>query len=382
MPDSQKRDGAPPQRILMTADAVGGVWTYALDLAEQLSRLNIATLLATMGPRPTDAQRLQAASVRNLELVESSFPLEWMPGVSDTAIAETGAWLNSLAARFGTDVIHLNGYAYAACQWNAPVVVVAHSCVCSWWLAVHGEPAPAEWDGYRRRVLAGLEAADAVIAPSRWMLNTLGDIYSPRLKHLAVIHNFTSLEISYGEKQPVILAAGRLWDRAKNLALLDQIAPSTEWQLQVAGDAEGPDGSRYRPEHIRVLGHLSREGMARRLSEAAIFAHPAQYEPFGLSILEAAKAGCALVLSDIPSLRELWDGSALYAPPGDARCWENCIGLLAQSASLRQEYAARALLRSHAFDTNSAVRSYLKLYTSLANARKAPALARCSLAAQ
>ncbi len=31
---------------------------------------------------------------------------------------------------------------------------------------------------------------------------------------------------------------------------------------------------------------------------------PARYEPFGLSVLEAALSGCALVLGDIPSLRE------------------------------------------------------------------------------
>ena len=38
----------------------------------------------------------------------------------------------------------------------------------------------------------------------------------------------------------------------------------------------------------------------------------ALYEPFGLAVLEAAQAGCALVLSDIPTFRELWDGAALF----------------------------------------------------------------------
>ncbi len=39
------------------------------------------------------------------------------------------------------------------------------------------------------------------------------------------------------------------------------------------------------------------------------------YEPFGLSVLEAALSGCALVLGDIPSLRENWDGAADFAEP-------------------------------------------------------------------
>ena len=79
MPNSQIHQGVLPQRILMTADAVGGIWTYALDLAEQFSLGGSATLVATMGPAPTQAQRSQAAAVRNLELAEGSFPLEWMP---------------------------------------------------------------------------------------------------------------------------------------------------------------------------------------------------------------------------------------------------------------------------------------------------------------
>ena len=43
------------------------------------------------------------------------------------------------------------------------------------------------------------------------------------------------------------------------------------------------------------------------------------YEPFGLAVLEAAQAGCALVLSDIPTFRELWDGAAMFVPPGRRR---------------------------------------------------------------
>lgn len=38
-----------PQRILMTADTVGGVWTYALELAQALDSRGIQIALATMG---------------------------------------------------------------------------------------------------------------------------------------------------------------------------------------------------------------------------------------------------------------------------------------------------------------------------------------------
>ena len=50
-------------RVLMTADCVGGVWTYALDLAESLGDFGVEVLLATMGQRPSHAQAGQAACI-------------------------------------------------------------------------------------------------------------------------------------------------------------------------------------------------------------------------------------------------------------------------------------------------------------------------------
>ena len=45
-----------PRRVLMTADAVGGVWTYALDLAQGLNEADIAVRLAVLGPAPSPDQ--------------------------------------------------------------------------------------------------------------------------------------------------------------------------------------------------------------------------------------------------------------------------------------------------------------------------------------
>ncbi len=58
--------------------------------------------------------------------------------------------------------------------------------------------------------------------------------------------------------------------------------------------------------------------MAQARADSSVFASCARYEPFGLAVLEAAQAGMALVLSDIPSLREIWDGAAMFADPRDA----------------------------------------------------------------
>src|SRR3954465_7198918 len=67
-----------PRRILMTADTVGGVWTYALELARALARHDVSVTLATMGPLPSARQSREAAELPNLELVSTNWKLEWM----------------------------------------------------------------------------------------------------------------------------------------------------------------------------------------------------------------------------------------------------------------------------------------------------------------
>src|SRR5690349_10827212 len=67
-----------PRRLLMTADAVGGVWDYALELAAGLAAADIRTDLAVMGTEPSAAQRAGAAAVPGLTLHAAGYKLEWM----------------------------------------------------------------------------------------------------------------------------------------------------------------------------------------------------------------------------------------------------------------------------------------------------------------
>ena len=65
-----------PLRILMTADTVGGVWTYALELTRALQTYEVEVLLAVMGPPLSPAQQADARNVPNLSLFKSDYKLE------------------------------------------------------------------------------------------------------------------------------------------------------------------------------------------------------------------------------------------------------------------------------------------------------------------
>jgi glycosyltransferase involved in cell wall biosynthesis len=355
----------------MTADAVGGVWSYALTLAAASTAVDV--MLAVLGPAPSPAQRAAAADLPNLRLVEGGFRLEWMEAPwADVARAE--AWLLDLAARHRPDIVHVNGYAHAAAAWEAPVVIVAHSCVASWWQAVHGEPAPAAWDEFRRRVMAGLRAADAVVAPTRAMLTALEAHYGWRGDGRVIANGCDVGRFAPASKEPFVMAAGRLWDEAKNLATLDRAAASLPWPVYVAGNCRHPERGLVVPRRARALGQLPANSLAAWMERAAIYASPARYEPFGLSILEAASAGCALVLGDIPSLRELWEGAALFAPPTDADAFAGAIAALIADPPRRAALSARARRRARDFPAARMARSYAALYDELLCRAAAPAL--------
>lgn len=355
-----------PLRVFMTADAVGGIWQYSIDLIRELALRGARVMLATLGPRPTGDQRREALDISGVTLAESDFALEWTANPwADVEAA--GEWLLSLAADFAPDVIHLNGYAHAALDWRKPVVVVAHSCVFSWWRAVHGSAPGAEWNEYKRRVTAGLVAADAIVAPSEFMAAALEREYGVDSDTIRVIHNFSSASRARRhEKQSFVLAAGRIWDEAKNIALLDSIAREIDWEIRVAGSEHGPETSAATNRRAHFLSALSRAEMLDQMHRAAIFAHPALYEPFGLSVLEAAGARCCLVLSDIPSLRELWDSAAVFVNPRDRDCWSAELNRLIGDALALQALGEKAHSRAGKYLPERSVTRYMNLYRSLA----------------
>lgn len=357
-------------RILMTADTIGGVWTYALELIRTCAD-QAEFVVATMGAPLTSTQRAEAAALPNLTIYESSYKLEWMDSPWED-VEQAGSWLLSLEQKYHPDVIHLNGYVHGGLAWQAPVLIVGHSCVLSWWQAVKAEPAPDRYGDYRKRVAQGLRSATAVVAPTKAMLQALEQQYSVNPPSF-IIPNGRSQKVATANKAPVIFAAGRLWDEAKNIATLAQAAARVSWQVFVAGDNQHPAGTRVEFKNVQQLGNLSSRDMDRWMSRASIFALPARYEPFGLTPLEAALAGCALVLGDIPSLREVWDDAALYVPSNNTRILTHVLNYLIDFPPFWQVMAARATERAQAYTPDAFAARYLDLYRHLISQHRSSA---------
>jgi glycosyltransferase involved in cell wall biosynthesis len=353
----------------MTADMVGGVWGYARDLCRAIAGAGGEVALVTMGPRGRPGLEAELVSVPGVTLLMTDYKLEWMDDAS-ADVARAGELLLAIEREFRPDLVHLNGYAHGALPFAAPKLVVAHSCVLSWWRAVHGGDAPARYDLYRAQVKEGLESADMVVAPSAAMLSALRECYGARFS-ARVIHNGSCL-YPHGPwaARDGVCSAGRLWDQAKNVELLLRAAQGLGWRVELAGASLAPASvrdapPRLLPGNVTLRGHLSASALVELFARCAVYVHPARYEPFGLCVLEAARAGCALVLADIPSLRELWRGAALFVDPEDSAGLRAILTALRDDRRRREGLSGRALERAGHYSFDTFGQRYLDLYRAL-----------------
>lgn len=352
-------------KVLMTTDTVGGVWFYALELCRALQKYDVQIHLASMGSWPSPAQQVAVEEMPNVLLYKSDYKLEWMQDPWDD-VEQSRKWINSIYYTVQPDIVHLNNYAHVEADWTSPVISVFHSCVQTWWQAVKGISAPDEWNQYNQIVKDSLQASDVVVAPTKAILEQAQAAHGFTTE-ARTIFNGRSIDAGDHEKEKIILCMGRMWDEAKNLPLLAKIAKKLPWPVFVAGDTENPDtGQSCSIENVNFLGKLDQQEVQQWMRRAAVFISPTRYEPFGLAILEAAGNGCALVLSNLSTLRELWEGSAAFFDPENEIGAERIISELLNNPNSLGDLQERAVERSKNYTAEKMGASYFKLYEQVA----------------
>jgi glycosyltransferase involved in cell wall biosynthesis len=365
-----------PRRILMTLDAVGGVWRYAMGLAAGLAERGCAVSFVGQGPQPSAAARSEVEAIPDARLFWLDEPLDWMAD-HPAALASLPQRLSALASAQGADLLHLNLPSQAAgLRIDAPIIAVSHSCLSTWWDAVRGGPLPQSWAWRHDLAREGLSAADLVIAPSRPHADALERAYGlqPRLR--VVTNGVAPADGAAAQRNATILAAARWWDAGKNACVLDEAAAEAPWPVVMAGSLLGPHGERFEPVHAAAPGALTAARLRRLTTEAGIVASPSLYEPFGLFVAEAAATGAPLVLADIPTYRALWGDAALFADPRDPAAFVSAFRRLAADPELRRELGEKARRRARRFALRSQVETMVEVYAAATNTARARARAR------
>jgi glycosyltransferase involved in cell wall biosynthesis len=361
-----------PHRVFLTTDAVGGVWTYTLDVARGFAAKGAIVDIVTLGPSPDAAQREQAAAIPHATLIESGQSLEWcMAGAGQ--LGDCATQLAALAAAREPASIHLHSPSLIGhAEWPAPVLATLHSCVATWWRAVHGNddlPEVLAWQAAATRL--GLNRAACVIAPGRAFAAAIRDAYALSRPVAVVPNGRPAAAFPPRAGRSGALAAGRLWDQGKNIAAVDRAAARLaaalpEMPVLAAGALEGPNGARIALRHARPLGVMSAGPLAELMAGMAVFVAPAFYEPFGLAILEAAQAGMALVLGDIPTLRESWNDAAVFVDPADDAALAAALARLHAEPEHAATMGAKAQARAAHYPIESTVSALWDTHQRLA----------------
>ena len=364
-------------RVLLTTDTVGGVWTFTRELTEGLLQQGDDVALVGFGRAPSQEQTQWASEVQarhreNFGFSAFDIPLEWMAD-NERALPEGEAALSFIIDQFVPDLLHANQFCFGALDCGLPRLITAHSDVLSWAEACRPQGLePSPWlDQYTQIVQRGLDGADAVTAPTHAMLHALGRNFTlPHAQH--VIANGRSLPSTLEPPSPRTLqavTAGRLWDQAKNIALLASI--NSPIPLLVVGEQSfSPQRTAFEAASLHFTGALPQSDLLRLFRSSAIYIAPSIYEPFGLAPLEAALCECAILANDLPSLREVWDDAAIYFD--SATSLEQQLLKLTQSPGLLLDAQQRAKKHALTLSREAMVARYTELYRELASSVRQP----------
>ena len=353
-----------PLRLLITADAVGGIWQYATDLARGLLPLGIEPIIASLGPSPSAAQRRSVDT--KVALIDTGQPLDWLAG-RPAEVLRAGEAIAALAEQLEVDLVQLNTPALAAGEaFGVPTVAVAHSCVATWWAAVKDGALPADLAWRAGLHARGLVAGDRVVAPSAAFAESTRRAYGLPIAPTVVHNGRRALAAASSAQHDCALTVARLWDPGKNAGVLDAAAESLPFPFYAAGPCTGPNGDAIELRHAHALGAIDERQLGLRLAAGPVFASAALYEPFGLAVLEAAAAGCPLVLSDIPTFRELWSGVAAFIAPDDAAGFAEAIGLIVEDNFARAEMGRRSRARAALYSVEAMAARMAAIYRDMA----------------
>jgi glycosyltransferase involved in cell wall biosynthesis len=365
--------------VLVTADTMSGAWTYTRELVTGLVTRGIRVTLVTFGEIPLPEQTVWMDLLHGLEYRPTAFRLEWMDEAPQD-LHESSQFLTSVVREVRPDILHLHQFCHADLAVDLPRVVMAHGDIVTWTHAVQGHaPRATRWlKWYRDMIIGGIEAADAVVAPSAWMLENLCSTYAPPRREAVIYPGRNPIFFNpYVSKDDSVLSVGRLLDPGKQVFLLtqhtqpfsvcivgaEQTVPLP--QIPIRADVKiATDQS-----CVAIRGPQTESQLRALYSRAAIYAATARYEPLGMAALDGAFSRCAIVANDIPAFREVWGDAALYFQTNDAASLAETLRQLDSDRGLRHAYADRAYNRARErFTTKRMIDEYLTLYRSLLSA--------------
>jgi len=269
----------------------------------------------------------------------------------------------------GIDLVHAPSLAVPPAS-GVPIIVTAHDAAALTFPETYTRR--GRWF-HERGSIAAAKRAEIVIAPT---LAAAEEITShtpiPMEKIRIVPHGVAQITVGEGlvaatraalgvGDDPYVLWVGTLEPR-KNLPVLIEafgavvraadlphrlvIVGSTGW-LDTADAIREP--ARALGDRICFTGPIRADRLVALYHGAELLAFPSLHEGFGLPVLEAMAQETAVLVSDIPVLREVGGDAAQYLPPSDVAAWGDALVELLRDDAERGRMARAGHDRAEGF---------------------------------
>jgi glycosyltransferase involved in cell wall biosynthesis len=257
------------------------------------------------------------------------------------------------------------------------------------------ETAPHIDERWRRRFVATLHDAPAIVVPSMSVARDLAEEYDVDLDRIHVVHHGVDAN-EFAPAQQVVMTAARNRfgiggsyvmflggiEPRKNLEMLVRAfvrADAPDVSLVIAGGpvpwfpkaAERLEASiALLPSALRdrivVTGYINERDKLALLSGATALAYPSLYEGFGLPVLEAFAAGVPVLTSNVSSLPEVAGDAAVLVDPGDEDAIATALSELIADGDLRAVLSAAGVARAALFTWEATARGTTRaIHTAL-----------------
>lgn len=355
-----------------------GIGQYAVHLAQALARLGPVHRYVLLQHRKDRRRLVDDPAVHHQDL--------WTPSHHrlEQEMLAAEFKLRPALRRLKIDLLHSTDFIPPLRIRDFKSVITVHDLAFLRWPHFLTEDSAR----YYGQVDAAVERADHIIAVSESTKNDLVNLLGAPRSKITVVHEaadpiyrpmpraeaLASLRNKFPLPEEFILFVSTIEPR-KNIAtllhayrrLLDSykvsaglvLAGATGWLSdQIFDTVEQLDLQR----HVTFLGRVQNGDLLYLYNLALCLAHPAHYEGFGLTPLEAMACGTPVVVSNVSSLPEVVGDAALLVDPNNDEELAVALQRLLSDEALRDALRTKGLARARTFSWERAAEETLAVY--------------------
>ncbi|WP_345763834.1 glycosyltransferase family 4 protein [Diaminobutyricibacter sp. McL0608] len=349
--------------LLYYTGTKGGMESYARNLYRELGSVDSG---------------LEFVGFASTELAETD--TSWFPGdvVASRISGENRvSWargeltaVSRAARRLGAGLIHSPAN-IGPWRSTAPVVLTVHDLLPF----RHPEWVPGPYAPVLRGLVRGAaRSAARVITVSRASGDDIERVLGVPPERIDVIPLAGSARTlpdpGIARDERLLLSVGNRMPHKNFRMLLEAIAliPDAERPRLVITGSHGDDPLAPVVERlgladrVQLLGWVPDAELERLYATASLIVFPTLFEGFGLPVLEAMARGCPVICSDLPVLREIGGGAAVYSDPTSASGLAHTIRRLLADPAKRRELSTLGRERAAGFTWTAAALSTVRSF--------------------